>query len=121
MERGIIRKKFQVTIPRYIRRFLSLHVGQTLNWDLSEIEGTWYIRIYGGSCALSSEEAAFRKELLSQPKKRRKRQRLQFGISDTFVSPRGRDKLRAVMVELLGDLGVIQGGSVLKGDRGVDD
>ena len=118
MERALIRKRWQVTIPRYIRRFLNLFEGQTLNWDLSEIEGTWYIRIYGGSCALSTEEAAFRKELLEHPKKRRRVKRLAFGISDTMMSPRGRDKLRAILVEMLVDLGVLQGGSVVKNDRG---
>lgn len=115
MQRGLIRKRFQVTIPRWVRRTLNLFEGQTLNWDVLEEGGAWFIKIYSGSFSLSHEEAAFKEYLRVSPKKERKSRALKFGISDTFIAPRGRDKLRAIIMEVLGDLGVLQGGLVLKG------
>lgn len=36
MERRLIRKRWQITIPREIRRYLSLYVGQGLSFRLGE-------------------------------------------------------------------------------------
>jgi bifunctional DNA-binding transcriptional regulator/antitoxin component of YhaV-PrlF toxin-antitoxin module len=55
MERGLIRKRWQVTLPREIRRRLNLFIGQTLNFTLDE---DYCIRISTGIVP-SAEEAEF--------------------------------------------------------------
>jgi bifunctional DNA-binding transcriptional regulator/antitoxin component of YhaV-PrlF toxin-antitoxin module len=72
MERRLIRKRWQVTIPPGIRRQLNLYEGQLLNFDLVESEEQVFIRIYTGAAADPEEMAAF-KELFGK-KKRKERQ-----------------------------------------------
>lgn len=60
MDRRLIRKRWQVTIPPGVRRLLNLYVGQLLNWDIvSTPEGETFIRVYTGSCANPEDFAAF--------------------------------------------------------------
>jgi bifunctional DNA-binding transcriptional regulator/antitoxin component of YhaV-PrlF toxin-antitoxin module len=67
MERRLIRKRWQVTIPPGIRRQLNLYEGQLLNFDLVESEEQVFIRIYTGAAADPEEMAAF-KELFGKKK-----------------------------------------------------
>jgi bifunctional DNA-binding transcriptional regulator/antitoxin component of YhaV-PrlF toxin-antitoxin module len=59
MERRIIRKRWQVTIPREVRRRLNLFQGQLLNWDIHDFEGQTFIRVYTGGGSLPEDEVAF--------------------------------------------------------------
>lgn len=83
-------------------------MGQTLTWDLIEEFGIWFIRLYAGDMPKISREAiaeaqAFKEELARIPQSKRKKARMRFGISDTFITPRGRGKLRAVIEEVLSE------------------
>lgn len=71
MERRLIRKRWQVTIPPGIRRQLNLYEGQLLNFDLVESEEQVFIRIYTGAAADPEEMAAF-KELFGKKKRKEK-------------------------------------------------
>ena len=71
MDRRLIRKRWQVTIPPGVRRLLNLYVGQLLNWDIvSTPEGETFIRVYTGSCATPEDFAAFQ-ELFGKKKGQR--------------------------------------------------
>lgn len=61
MERRFIRSRWQVTIPRSIRQELNLHLGQVLNFNLTEGPGgDWEIRVFPGNYpAKIGEQAAF--------------------------------------------------------------
>lgn len=59
MERRIIRQRWQITIPPGIRRKLNLFQGQLLNFDLVEIEGEVFIRVFTGQAMDPTERAAF--------------------------------------------------------------
>jgi len=60
MERRLIRKRWQVTIPPGVRRGLNLFQGQLLNWDIAgALEGEPFIRLWTGSCANPEDFAAF--------------------------------------------------------------
>lgn len=71
MERRLIRKRWQVTIPREIRHRLNLYEGQLLNFDLVDHEEQVFIRIYTGAAADPEEMAAF-KELFGKKKRKEK-------------------------------------------------
>lgn len=72
MERRLIRKRWQVTIPPGIRRELNLYQGQLLNFDLVEQEGQVFIRIFTGLAADPEERAAFQ-EVFARKKGKGKR------------------------------------------------
>ncbi len=59
MERGLIRKRWQVTIPKGVRRELNLFIGQTLNFAIDE---EFCIRIATGTMP-SAGEAEFYQHL----------------------------------------------------------
>ena len=69
MERRIIRKRWQVTIPPGVRRKLNLFQGQLLNWDITTLEGETFIRLYTGSGSIPEDHAAFQ-DLLAVKKRR---------------------------------------------------
>ena len=67
MERRLIRKRWQVTIPREVRRRLNLFQGQLLNWDIYDEDGQTFIRLFTGGGALPVEHAAFQ-DLMAKKK-----------------------------------------------------
>ena len=69
MERRLIRKRFQITIPRELRRFLNLYVGQALSFRLGE---SGEIIIITGTPPHMEDLAAF-KEAGARKKKKRGR------------------------------------------------
>jgi AbrB family looped-hinge helix DNA binding protein len=71
MERRLIRKRWQVTIPREIRHRLNLYEGQLLNFDVVDHEEQLFIRVYTGAAADPEEMAAF-KELFGKKKRKEK-------------------------------------------------
>lgn len=71
MERRLIRKRWQITIPREIRRRLNLFEGQLLNFDLVDCEEQVFIRVYTGAAVDPGEMAAF-KELFSRKRRKEK-------------------------------------------------
>ena len=113
MERRIIRKKWQLTIPKGVRRKMGLHEGQTLNWQVVEglAGGPPEIRLFPGSFTVKKDATEFRKELDELTPKKRRELRKRFGISDTFMSSRGREKLKQIIMEVALDLGLVQKGS----------
>jgi bifunctional DNA-binding transcriptional regulator/antitoxin component of YhaV-PrlF toxin-antitoxin module len=119
MERRLIRKKWQITIPKGIRRSMGLYQGQTLNWQIVEgfNGGPAEIRLFTGSYALRQEASGFHEDLAATPPSKRRALRRQIGISDTFISGKGRDKLRAIIMEVILDLGLVKkGGKGTLGD-----
>jgi len=116
MERRLIRKKWQLTLPKGIRRKLGLYEGQTLNWQVVEGVGGGppEIRLFPGSYAVKQEASGFHEELGAMTPKQRRQNRLRIGISDTFISSRGREKLKQIIMEVALDLGLVQ-----KGDKGL--
>jgi bifunctional DNA-binding transcriptional regulator/antitoxin component of YhaV-PrlF toxin-antitoxin module len=72
MERRLIRKRWQVTIPREVRRRLNLFQGQLLNWDIHDYDGQTFIRVYTGGGAVPDDQAAFQ-DLLVKKKGRKGR------------------------------------------------
>ena len=110
MERRLIRKKWQLTIPKGIRRKLGLYEGQTLNWQIVEGVGGGLpeIRLFPGSFALKTEASGFHEDLKASTPKQRRALRSRFGISDTFLSPRGREKLKQIIMEVALDLGLVK-------------
>jgi bifunctional DNA-binding transcriptional regulator/antitoxin component of YhaV-PrlF toxin-antitoxin module len=69
MERRLIRQRWQITIPGGIRRKLNLYQGQLLNFDLAEIEGELFIRMYTGLAVDPGEAAAFQDVLAAKKRK----------------------------------------------------
>jgi len=74
MERRLIRKRWQITIPREVRRRLNLFEGQLLNWDIHDYDGQTFIRVYTGGGSLPDDQAAFQ-DLLVKKKGRKGRTR----------------------------------------------
>lgn len=72
MERRLIRKRWQVTIPREVRRRLNLFQGQLLNWDIHDYEGQTFIRVYTGGGSVPDDEVAFH-DILAKKKGRKGR------------------------------------------------
>jgi hypothetical protein len=119
MERRLIRKKWQLTIPRGIRRKLGLYEGQTLNWQLVEGEGGGppEIRLFAGTYALKTGASGFHEDLVAMPPSKRRALSRRIGISDTFISRRGREKLKQIIMEVAIDLGLVKkGGEALMGN-----
>lgn len=102
MERGLIRAKWQVTIPRGIRRRLNLFLGQTLNWELTEEESGVEIRIITGyACHRLEDMAAFQEIGAKKARKEKARKKRQasagfFRISDA--------KTRSILGEMIRDV-----------------
>lgn len=71
MERRLIRKRWQVTIPPDVRRRLNLFQGQLLNWDIYDEDGQTFIRLFTGGGALPAEHAAFQ-DLLAKKRAKEK-------------------------------------------------
>lgn len=59
MERRLIRKKWQVTIPRGVRARLNLFQGQLLNWEVVDEEGFFHIKIWSGLCPTAEDKTAY--------------------------------------------------------------
>ena len=113
MERRLIRKKWQLTIPKGIRRKLGLFLGQTLCWQIIEglDGGPIEVRLFPGSYVEKEGRASgFHEDLTAMPPSKRRALRKRIGISDTFISPRGRDKLREIIMEVVLDLGLVEKG-----------
>lgn len=72
MERRLIRKRWQITIPREVRRRLNLFQGQLLNWDIQEYDGQTFMRVYTGGGLLPDDQAAFQ-DILARKKGRKGR------------------------------------------------
>jgi bifunctional DNA-binding transcriptional regulator/antitoxin component of YhaV-PrlF toxin-antitoxin module len=56
MERGLIRRRWQVTIPAEVRRELNLFMGQAVNWEVDHERGV--ITIFTGSGVFPGVEMA---------------------------------------------------------------
>jgi len=67
MERRLIRERWQVTIPRGIRRKLNLFVGQTVNFHVDLETGT--VLMFTGSVALPADDAAFQEIFTGSPRR----------------------------------------------------
>lgn len=94
MERGLIRKRYQITIPRGVRRALNLFIGQTLNFALDE---NYCITISTGSLP-SAEEGEFYKLLKGEKPRFPKGKK--FRISEGRRQSRG-ERLKSARFEKL--------------------
>lgn len=71
--RQLIRKRWQITVPRAIREHLNLYIGQLLSWDLAEDEmGNPEIRIYAGNFRTPNDLAAYQTASAKRKKEERK-------------------------------------------------
>jgi bifunctional DNA-binding transcriptional regulator/antitoxin component of YhaV-PrlF toxin-antitoxin module len=81
MSRCLIRKRWQITIPRDVRQHLNLFVGQTLNFYLDE---EYCLKVVPSGFPKRDEDAAAFRDLLRrkpsgvEPRKKRRK----FRISD---------------------------------------
>ena len=74
MERRLIRRRWQITIPKEIRQRLNLFEGQLLNFDVVELEGQVFMRIFTGASPDPAEMAAF-KDLMARKNREVRKQR----------------------------------------------
>lgn len=102
MERNRIRGRWQITIPPGIRQGLKMFEGQTLNWQIIDWEGQTVLMVFCGDFAQRGEDPGFIEEI-RRIRKRGRKKRLTFGISDAVMAPRGREKLRAIILDVLGE------------------
>lgn len=123
MERSSIRKRWQVTIPRKIRRELNFFEGQVLNWQIvpEDWGGEKTIRVFPGSYADPEEAAAFkdrrtRKERHQSRQKQRRSPGEIFGKLDSVLTHRGRSKLKGILMEVMTD--IMEAGQAGKGISG---
>jgi hypothetical protein len=86
---------------------LGLYQGQLLNWQIVEGLGgaPLEVRVFPGSYKEREEANGAREErFVARKEKGTRRKRI--GISDVLMQSRGRDKLRAILIELLADMGL---------------
>ena len=64
MERGLIRRRWQVTIPRHVRRELNLFIGQAVNWEVDHERGV--ITVFTGSGVFPGVELAAFQDVMAR-------------------------------------------------------
>ena len=119
MNRGLIRKRWQVTIPKEVRLYLDLYIGQTLNWDVVHEEGRTEIRIFFGTYPMRGEGAAHEAVAArkARAERRQKRAASFFGKSAGNLTRRER-RLAKILEGVLLGAGILPGEPEDGGDGG---